>query len=671
MRDKKHQSKIINGLLFSIFILIVILLASGTACSESTEVWVDSQYNSSTPGWNFTHFATIQSAINSVANNGTVTVRSGTYYENLLIEKPILLTGESEQTTLIDGQGKDFTLDIRSGDVEIKDLKLTNSGTMENYAVSVTGPGNITVHNNYFLDKGIFIGSNNCKVTNNKIEGQGSIFLSSAWDNTIENNYLEVSSPGQIWLYGRANNNIINNNTIIGIEGAASCTGLRSIMSNNNQYTNNRLKGFRVHILLSCSENNILEGNTLSGNWGTIDSEVGGGIVLYRSGNNWIGSNSISSVFDAGIMLFGGANENQIKANTINDAERGIELYFSSDRNNIINNTITNCFTGFRSFSSNNNKFFSNNVEVSATQAYDDSVNIWNEDGVGNYWDYYQGTDANGDGIGDTPHPIPPNTKDPSPLVSPAEIVSQDVPTLLPLAYDFTFTPDTVIDSDVVWEDQSIDLTNRIIIKNGGSLTLDGTTLNIKGRNNFVFIDVNAGGTLNILDSTLNSQGACIWAKKGSSLHIENSLLYKLGVWGGDGAVQVACDNSIIKNNIIDGGYAGLNVIDGASNTEFVGNTVRNVRFALRFCCDESLNNKIEDNVFENIVDHVIIAQYGFGKSRITGNSFINVWSEVMMIPNPGPGNIITNNTYENCPPYVDRPIQTDDKQAVCYGHRK
>lgn len=209
-------------------------------------------------------------------------------------------------------------------------------------------------------------------------------------------------------------------------------------------------------------------------------------------------------------------------------------------------------------------------MKVHVTQAYDDGVNIWNETGVGNCWDYYQGTDANGDGIGDTPHQIPQNTEDIAPLVSPAKIVSPDVPALVPLVYDLVFTPDTVIDNDVVWEDQSIDLTNRIVINNGGRLTLDGTTLNIKGRNDFTFIVVNEGGTLKILDSNLNSQGACIWAQKGSSLHIENSLLNKLGVWGGDGAVQVACDY-------------------------------------------------------------------------------------------PGSGNIIINNTFENCPPYVDRQIQTDD----------
>jgi len=34
------------------------------------------------------------------------------------------------------------------------------------------------------------------------------------------------------------------------------------------------------------------------------------------------------------------------------------------------------------------------------------SSNIWNYDSIGNYWSDYNGTDSNGDGIGDTPYMI-------------------------------------------------------------------------------------------------------------------------------------------------------------------------------------------------------------------------------------------------------------------------
>ena len=103
MSLKEHQSKVHSGLVLSLLILIAIMLVAGSAHSDPAEVWVDLHYNNSTPGWNVTHFATIQLAINSVADKGTVTVRSGTYYENLLIEKPISLIGESKHTALIGG----------------------------------------------------------------------------------------------------------------------------------------------------------------------------------------------------------------------------------------------------------------------------------------------------------------------------------------------------------------------------------------------------------------------------------------------------------------------------------------------------------------------------------------------------------------------------------------
>jgi hypothetical protein len=49
---------------------------------------------------------------------------------------------------------------------------------------------------------------------------------------------------------------------------------------------------------------------------------------------------------------------------------------------------------------------------------------VWSSGGEGNYWVGYTGTDANGDGIGDTPYIINEYNTDPYPLIRPYDITT-------------------------------------------------------------------------------------------------------------------------------------------------------------------------------------------------------------------------------------------------------
>ena len=178
------------------------------------------------------------------------------------------------------------------------------------------------------------------------------------------------------------------------------------------------------------SSNNTLTGNTVCHN----NKE---GIALLSSSNNTITDNNISNNI-CGIFLWHSSNNNAITGNNVSNNEGGIALWHSSNNNTITGNNVCSNEEGIRLRASNNNKIYFNNfIHNTYSVKSQSSTNIWNSpleitytyDGttyksyLGNYWDDYEGTDADGDGIGDTHYSID-SEKDESdgyPLMKPYE----------------------------------------------------------------------------------------------------------------------------------------------------------------------------------------------------------------------------------------------------------
>lgn len=130
-----------------------------------------------------------------------------------------------------------------------------------------------------------------------------------------------------------------------------------------------------------------------------------------------------------GIHLHGG--QNTIQNNNITSNKYGIYLqgYASNKENIVIQNTITKNYRGMIIFLNTwgtqqaiyHNNFIQNTDHVSNTGnglngSLPGKTSEWNSGSEGNYWDNYNGTDINNDGIGDMPYHIDISNEDRFPL---------------------------------------------------------------------------------------------------------------------------------------------------------------------------------------------------------------------------------------------------------------
>jgi parallel beta-helix repeat protein len=158
------------------------------------------------------------------------------------------------------------------------------------------------------------------------------------------------------------------------------------------------------------------------------------GIDLYYCSNCTITNCNITNSYvplppvqaTAGIYIVGGG-DHQIFANNFTNNINSISIGLSSGNvifeNNITGSSQYGTYLYGVQIGSSNNTIYNNNI-IKGKQAEGwyltiHSENSWDFNGEGNFWSNYNGTDANGDSIGDTPHYIFQNNTDYYPLMQP------------------------------------------------------------------------------------------------------------------------------------------------------------------------------------------------------------------------------------------------------------
>ena len=354
---------------FIVFAFLILTALAGVSAAKT--IYVPDDY------------ARIQRAVDNASAGDTIIVRDGIYYENLEVDKQLTIKSENgSDNCIIDGGGIGNVITLNANGITIEGFTVRNSGS-------------------YVSDAGIKVVSNANIIKDNKIinSSREGIFITGS-NNTIMRNYIYNSGDYGIWLLSSSNNSIIENDVIYThVDGIILVYG-----SNNNIISNNNISYSRLH---SC-----LHG------WGC-------GIRIGMSEGNKISHNIISNNNGHGIYLQSSTNNTQIWNNNItNSGCYGIFIESETFRNIIyLNNFINNTYQ-VSSFSSTN--IWNSTEKITYTYKGKTYENY-----LGNYWNDYNGSDANGDGIGDIPYIID-SDKDNYPLIEGFENYFVPTPTPTP-----------------------------------------------------------------------------------------------------------------------------------------------------------------------------------------------------------------------------------------------
>jgi len=394
--------------------------------------------------------------------------------ENVDVYKRLTIrstSGNPEDTIIQAANSSDHVFEVIADHVNISGF--TIEGAADYYSgISLDHANYCNISNNTISNNNIGISLYSAdynNITNNHINSNDywGVYLAHASNNLLSNNSITNSNTG-VALWGSSNNNTLINNTV-----SNGDWGILVAYSSNNTLNINNVSdinyyGIQLYSLRSTqmvikdrkskntaqpmpqpvpeeaymliahdnalNKSKVLNDNPSLNNtvFNNIALNCLYGINLWSSSNNIITSNTASNN-GQGIGLWGASNNNIISNNASNN---GNGIVLETSNNNILNrNTMNSNNYGIYVNSSDSDKIYLNNFINNTYNVRSwNSTNIWNstekitytyngttyENYLGNYWDDYNGTDDNKDGIGDTPYSMD-SDNDTYPLMLPFE----------------------------------------------------------------------------------------------------------------------------------------------------------------------------------------------------------------------------------------------------------
>lgn len=360
-------------------IAVILGLALVSASPAAARTW--------TVGGPGSDFPLLGPALAAAGDGDEVRIGPGVYREDLVLTRRVSLRGEGWPVVM--GTGEGAVIEVRAPGCEIRGLAIEGSGTGSSGR----------------MDAGIMLLSNRNRVAGNRMRRVFyGIVMAGSTENEIRGNEiagfldLPYSRRGDgIYAYRAPRNRIFGNHVIgerdgiyfqyaPGAEVADNVVercryGLHHMFSDDAVIARNTFRRSSAGANIMNSRRVRLAGNTFAHNRGV--SAVG--LSLKECDESTVERNVVRD--NASGMKIEGASKNRFVANDIVGNDRGISLFASAEEN---------VFT--------RNSFLGNGSDVVLRGS--GSHTRWSEDGTGNFWEGYRGLDVDGDGRGETAHPI-------------------------------------------------------------------------------------------------------------------------------------------------------------------------------------------------------------------------------------------------------------------------